>query len=279
MLARHYGAIVTAFEPTRRFASLARTLTDRAGLADQVTVVEGDGRTLPFADAGFDLVWTQAVWQSVEDKPALSAEIHRVLRPGGRLALLEVIGDGEDLHYPVPWADGPAESFVVTGDSMASLLQDAGFLVESWRAGADAQTAIVAAVADTERMAPGLPGIGLDLVMPDYEARMAGLAGNIEAGRISLLLAVMTKDRERARRRRQAQSEDSSSSGSWREITSATSRGACRSRSPTPPSTGSATRGSANGPCPGWPGCVPARGPRPGAAVSAGGGLAHQPPA
>jgi SAM-dependent methyltransferase len=195
VLARHYGAIVTALEPTRRFASLARTLTDRAGLADQVTVVEGDGRTLPFADAGFDLVWTQAVWQSVEDKPALSAEIHRVLAPGGRLALLEVIGDGGDLHYPVPWADGPAESFVVSGDSIASLLQDAGFLVETWRAGADAQTAIVAAVADTERMAPGLPGVGLDLVMPDYEARMAGLAANVAAGRISLLLAVMTKAR------------------------------------------------------------------------------------
>jgi ubiquinone/menaquinone biosynthesis C-methylase UbiE len=65
-----------------------------------VTIVEGDGRTLPFADASFDLAWTQAVWQSVEDKPGLSAEIHRVLRPGGRLALLEVIGDGRELHYP-----------------------------------------------------------------------------------------------------------------------------------------------------------------------------------
>jgi SAM-dependent methyltransferase len=121
VLARHYGAIVTALEPTRRFASLAGTLTDRAGLADQVTIVKGDGRTLPFADAGFDLVWTQAVWQSVEDKTALSAEIHRVLRPRGRLALLEVIGDGRELHSPVPWADGPAESFVVTGDAMAGI--------------------------------------------------------------------------------------------------------------------------------------------------------------
>ena len=195
MLARHYGATVTALEPTRRFASLARTLTDRSGLADQVTIVEGDGRTLPFAEASFDLAWTQAVWQSVEDKPALSAEIHRVLRPGGRLALLEVIGDGQELYYPVPWADGPAESFVVTGDALASLLQEEGFLVESWRTGQHAQTAIIAAAADTERMAPGLPGVGLDLVMPDYPARMAGLADNVEAGRISLLLAVVTKRR------------------------------------------------------------------------------------
>jgi MPBQ/MSBQ methyltransferase len=158
-----------------------------------VTIVDGDGRALPFSDAGFDLAWTQAVWQSVEDKAALSAEIHRVLRPGGRLALLEVIGDGQELHYPVPWADGPAASFVLTGDRLASLLQDAGFLVESWRAGEHAQTAIVAAAADAERMAPRLSSVGLGLVMPAYQARMAGLAGNVEAGRISLLLAVMTK--------------------------------------------------------------------------------------
>jgi SAM-dependent methyltransferase len=193
VLARHYGAIVTALEPTRRFASLARTLTTRSGLADQVTIVEGDGRTLPFADASFDLVWTQAVWQSVEHKTALSAGLHRVLRPGGRLALLEVIGDGRKLQYPVPWADGPAQSFVVTGDALESLIGDAGFRVESWRAGEQAQSAIVAAAADTERMAPGVPGVGLDLLMPDYQARMAGLAGNVETGRISLLLAVMTK--------------------------------------------------------------------------------------
>jgi SAM-dependent methyltransferase len=192
VLARHYGATVTALEPTRRFASLALTLTDRSGLADQVTIIEGDGRTLPFADASFDLAWTQAVWQSVEDKAAFSAQIHRVLRPGGRLALLEVIGDGRELTYPVPWDDGPAESFVATGDELASLLVDAGFQVEAWVTGEQTQTAILAAAADAERMAPGLPGVGLDLLMPDYQARMSGLAANVEAGRISLLLAVMT---------------------------------------------------------------------------------------
>jgi SAM-dependent methyltransferase len=58
VLARHYGATVAALEPTRRFASLARTLTNLSGLRDQVTIVEGDGRTLPFADASFDLAWT-----------------------------------------------------------------------------------------------------------------------------------------------------------------------------------------------------------------------------
>jgi hypothetical protein len=61
-------------------------------------------------------------------------------------------------------------------------------------AGADAHAAIAAATADTRRMAHGLPGVGLELLMPDYPAQMAGLARNVEAGRISLLLAVLTKE-------------------------------------------------------------------------------------
>jgi hypothetical protein len=38
------------------------------------------------------------------------------------------------------------------------------------------------------------PGVGLELLMPDYPARMAGLTSNVEAGHISLLLAVVRKE-------------------------------------------------------------------------------------
>jgi ubiquinone/menaquinone biosynthesis C-methylase UbiE len=114
-LARHFGAEVTALDPTPRFCRLADALNERCGLADRVAVVQGDGRTLPFEDRSFDLAWTQALWQSVEDKESLCAEIHRVLRPGGRLALFEVIAESSAaLHYPVPWADGPAEERRIT---------------------------------------------------------------------------------------------------------------------------------------------------------------------
>jgi SAM-dependent methyltransferase len=42
-----------------------------------------DGRTLPFADRSFDIVFSSNVLEHVRDLPALHAEIRRVLRPGG----------------------------------------------------------------------------------------------------------------------------------------------------------------------------------------------------
>jgi ubiquinone/menaquinone biosynthesis C-methylase UbiE len=55
-----------------------------AGVLDGVTFRQGDAATLPFPDSAFDFVvssWSLHLW----DEPArVFAEIHRVLRPGGR---------------------------------------------------------------------------------------------------------------------------------------------------------------------------------------------------
>ena len=191
MLARHCGASVTALDPTARFCRLARVLNERCGLAERVTVVHGDGVTLPFADASFDLVWTQAVWQSVEDKAALGAEIRRVLRPGGRLTLFEVVSTTDDeLHYPVPWADRPEQSFVVSEHELRATLTDADLKPLHWLTGEAVQAAIGAAFA-SGALPPAVSGVGLDLLLPDYEARMAGLARNVEGGRITIVMAVL----------------------------------------------------------------------------------------
>jgi SAM-dependent methyltransferase len=192
-LARHYGAQVTAVEPTERFANLARTLTAHAGLSQRVRVVRTDGSVLPFPDASFDLAWTQAVWQSVDNKHALAGEIRRVLTPDARLAMFEVVGDGRDLHFPVPWGDGPADSFVLPEPDLKATLEASGLRVEKWLLREQVQEAIASAAGDTERMTSGLPGVGLDLLMPNYAERMAGLARNVEDGRIGLLLAVLSR--------------------------------------------------------------------------------------
>ena len=71
----------------QRAAMLAAARRRRAS----VGLVHADAGTgLPFADAAFDAVWSESV-VALLDPPRLVAEMVRVLRPGGRLALNERI--------------------------------------------------------------------------------------------------------------------------------------------------------------------------------------------
>ena len=182
-LAVRLGALVTALDPTRRFCDLNEELCRRSRLDDKIEVVCGDARRMPIADGEFDVVWTQAVWPNVDDKQAMLSEMHRVLQDGGRLALFEVVSgaQGGDLHYPVPWANGPAESFLVSSDELRRLAESAGFAVQEWLDGQDL-IARIGKTAGSGRpgMTTGVQDVTLSLVMPDFEARMAALARNVE---------------------------------------------------------------------------------------------------
>jgi demethylmenaquinone methyltransferase/2-methoxy-6-polyprenyl-1,4-benzoquinol methylase len=63
-------------------------LLDR-GLAGNIAYVQADAERLPFADNSFDLVMIGFGLRNVTDKAAALASMHRVLRPGGRLLVLE----------------------------------------------------------------------------------------------------------------------------------------------------------------------------------------------
>jgi sarcosine/dimethylglycine N-methyltransferase len=196
-LARHFDARVCALDPTERFCGLAEELNARAGLADRIQVVCADARQMPLPDAGFDLILTQAVWPSIADKAAMLAEAHRVLVPGGRLAIYEAMegpGDGE-LSYPVPWADGPDESFLIDSVQARELATEAGFALREWLLGQEVLARVGAiAGSNAPAMSSGVPGVDLSLLMPDFEARMAGVAENLTAGRIELAMALMVAE-------------------------------------------------------------------------------------
>lgn len=92
----------------------------------------GDALELPFDDGSFDVVWTQHSSMNIADKRRLYAGFHRVLRPGGRLALFEVVaGLGEPLHFPVPWASGQATSFLLPAEALRQLLDEFAAAVEA----------------------------------------------------------------------------------------------------------------------------------------------------
>ncbi|MGW4842999.1 methyltransferase domain-containing protein [Nocardia brasiliensis] len=54
-----------------------------------IEFIEGSAYALPFPDASFDVVRCERVFQHLDDPAAATAEIARVLRPGGRVALID----------------------------------------------------------------------------------------------------------------------------------------------------------------------------------------------
>ena len=68
---------------------LARRKASSRGAAS-VTFAHGDGLRLPLEDSSVDAWCAAFVMRNVPDVDGLLAEAHRVLRPGGRLAVLDI---------------------------------------------------------------------------------------------------------------------------------------------------------------------------------------------
>jgi SAM-dependent methyltransferase len=79
------GARVTGCDASGEMLTWAARRRARA----PVVLVQVDVQRLPFADGSFDLVTASLVFCSVADPARGLAEARRVLRPGGRLVLLE----------------------------------------------------------------------------------------------------------------------------------------------------------------------------------------------
>jgi arsenite methyltransferase len=80
---------VTGIDMTPEMLAKARAAATEMG-ATNVQFVEGEVETLPFEDASFDVVISNGVIDLVPDKDAVFSEIHRVLRPGGRIQVADV---------------------------------------------------------------------------------------------------------------------------------------------------------------------------------------------
>lgn len=85
----HYppGSRVTAVEPEPDFRHAARAHAERSPA--EIRVVPGDAHDLPFADGAFATVVVQLTLCSVARPDVALAEAYRVLRPDGRLRLVE----------------------------------------------------------------------------------------------------------------------------------------------------------------------------------------------
>ena len=131
-LAEATGCTVTGIDLTPEFCEAATALSEWTRLSDRTRFQVGDATATGLPDASMDAALTVHVAMNIPDKAALYAEAFRVLRPGGRFVVYDVLqGEGGEVRYPVPWAEDSSTSFLATPEATSRMLAGAGFEVVS----------------------------------------------------------------------------------------------------------------------------------------------------
>lgn len=120
-LAIHFGFEVLGIDPVQRHLDLAREARrdEVDEISSRLSFSRGSATDLPVADASVDLVWCRDVLVHVADLDRAYAEFARVLRPGGRAIVYQLV-----------------RTPLLTAAEAASLLPVMGVVQSSMEAGA-----------------------------------------------------------------------------------------------------------------------------------------------
>jgi ubiquinone/menaquinone biosynthesis C-methylase UbiE len=185
-VADQYGCRVTAVDLTDEYCETNRWLNGLVGLDDRISVRQADVTELPFSDATFQVALSQHVQMNVADKARLYTEARRVLVSGGRFALWDITtGERGELDYPLPWANEPARSHLVTPDQLRTVVESAGFAVEHWNDLSDRAAAFMQAM-----LAQPPNPLGLHAFVTDFKRKVENLTLALADGRLRAIQGV-----------------------------------------------------------------------------------------
>lgn len=155
---------VYGLDMTDDMLTLARENQRKAG-ATNVEFLKGTIEAIPLPDQSVDVIISNCVINLSEDKDAVLREAFRVLKPGGRFAVSDVVIRGEvpsEIRRSMElWVGCVAGA--LTEDQYAAKLKAAGFEsvdVETWRVYRveDARAFLADSGIDVDRLAPDVDG-------------------------------------------------------------------------------------------------------------------------
>lgn len=161
-----------ALDMTAAMLAEGKRAADAAGLAN-VIFQHGDAAALPFLDESFDVVLTRHALHHMPDPARAVAEMARCLRPGGRIALADLVGDEDPaLARAQDRAErlrDPSHVRVQSPSQLCALLQGRGMLD------------VDAEARDVER--PLAPWLEMAAARPaDAQALRTALAAELDGG-------------------------------------------------------------------------------------------------
>ena len=109
-------------DDSNELLAAAREDAAATGLAN-VEFLEGDAEAIPLSSTSVDVVLGSYVTKLVHDRAAVFRGIARILRPGGRMTLTEIVAEDADGRRGPGSVDGPA---ALSSVEMQSVVEAAG---------------------------------------------------------------------------------------------------------------------------------------------------------
>jgi arsenite methyltransferase len=177
---------VWALDMTPAMIAKLRSNVDLAGVAN-VEVIEGNAESIPLPDASVDVVTSNGVLNLVPDKVKAVAEIFRILRPGGRVQIADIV-----LSWPV--GEERRSDAKLWAECVVGATVDEDYLDLFRSAGFEGVTVLRrfdyfagSASADTRRIAAALGGRAAEITMQKPTARRSVLAAHAQRLRPAVL--------------------------------------------------------------------------------------------
>jgi ubiquinone/menaquinone biosynthesis C-methylase UbiE len=203
-LASKFGCRVTGLDLVGEYCRVADSLAKRVRLDNLLTYRQGDATHIPFEDATFDVVWTQHASMNIAYKKRFYSEMHRVVKPGGKLAIYDVFkgsnssdtggSSSSSIHFPVPWASDPSISHLIPTEEARKLLKEVvGFKEVAWE---DKTESVIEWIKQMKKrvQTSGPPLTGLHvLVGPHWSDLVKNLLRNLEEGRIAVAQGIFER--------------------------------------------------------------------------------------